>query len=96
MTDAEYAIFTRFFEQRPAPLEPRIEVTDESSSPHWIKQKVSFAAGYGGERLTAWLYLPRAARPPYQVVIQMADAATFYAGRARLSRTSSAGHMPTT
>ena len=58
-------------------LEPRIESTDESS-PHWIKQRVSFAAGYGNERMTAVLYLPRSARPPYQVVIQMAGAATFY------------------
>ncbi len=77
VSNAEYAIFTRFFERRPVPLEPRVESTDDSS-PHWIKQKVSFAAGYGGERLTAWLYLPRTARPPYQVVIQMAGAATFY------------------
>ena len=77
VSDAEYAIFTRFFERRPVALEPRIESTDESS-PHWIKQRVSFAAGYGHERMTALLYLPRSARPPYQVVIQMAGAATFY------------------
>ena len=77
VSDADYAIFTRFFEKRPVPLEPRIESTDESS-PHWIKQRVSFAAGYGNERMTALLYLPRSARPPYQVVIQMAGAATFY------------------
>src|SRR5688500_20351062 len=28
--------------------------------------------------MPALLYLPRSARPPYQVVIQMAGAATFY------------------
>jgi eukaryotic-like serine/threonine-protein kinase len=77
VSDAEYAIFARFFEKRPVALEPRIESTDESSL-HWIKQRVSFAAGYGNERMTALLYLPRNARPPYQVVIQMAGAATFY------------------
>jgi formylglycine-generating enzyme required for sulfatase activity/dienelactone hydrolase len=76
-SEAEYAIFTRFFEKRQTPLEARVESTDESS-PHWIKQRVSFAAGYGSERVTALLYLPRNARPPYQVVIQMAGAATFY------------------
>jgi formylglycine-generating enzyme required for sulfatase activity/dienelactone hydrolase len=75
--DAEYAIFTRFFEKRQTPLDARVESTDESS-PRWIKQRVSFAAGYGNERMTALLYLPRSARPPYQVVIQMAGAATFY------------------
>jgi serine/threonine protein kinase/predicted esterase len=76
-SDAEYAIYTRFFERKPTPLAARIESTDESS-PHWIKQRVSFAAGYGQERLTALLYLPRSARPPYQAIIQMAGAATFY------------------
>ena len=76
-SDAEFAIFTRFFERRPVPLDPRVESTDDSS-PHWIKQRISFAAGYSNERMTALLYLPRSARPPYQVVIQMAGAATFY------------------
>ena len=77
VSDAEYAVFTRFYERRNVPLEARVETTDESS-PHWIKQRVSFAAGYGAERMTALLYLPRAARPPYQSMIYMGGAATFY------------------
>jgi dienelactone hydrolase len=76
-SDAEFAVFTRFFERKPVPLDARVESTDDSS-PVWIKQRVSFAAGYGGERMTALLYLPRNAKPPHQVVIQMAGAATFY------------------
>ncbi len=77
ITEPEYQTITRFFERQRMPLEPRIDATDESS-PHWVKQKVSFAAGYGGERLTAYLYLPRSAKPPYQVVIQMGGSGTFY------------------
>ena len=77
VSDAEYAVFTRFYERKSVPLDARIESTDESSSV-WIKHRVSFAAGYGGERTMALLYLPRNAKPPYQVVIQMAGAATFY------------------
>ena len=77
VSDAEYAVFTRFYERKSVPLDARIESTDESSSV-WIKHRVSFAAGYGGERTMALLYLPRTAKPPYQVVIQMAGAATFY------------------
>jgi serine/threonine protein kinase/dienelactone hydrolase len=75
--DAEFAVFRRFFERKSVPLDARVDSTD-NSSPVWIKQRVSFAAGYGGERMTALLYLPRNAKPPYQVVIQMAGAATFY------------------
>jgi predicted esterase len=77
VSDAEFAIFTRFYDRPPVPLDPRIESTDESS-PHWVKQRISFAAGHSSERMTALLYLPRNARPPYQAVIQMAGAATFY------------------
>jgi formylglycine-generating enzyme required for sulfatase activity/predicted esterase len=77
VSEAEFAVFTRFFERRSVPPDVKIESTDESS-PHWIKQRISFAAGYGNERMSAWLYLPRNARAPFQVVIQMAGAATFY------------------
>jgi serine/threonine protein kinase/formylglycine-generating enzyme required for sulfatase activity/cephalosporin-C deacetylase-like acetyl esterase len=77
VSDAEFAVFARFFERKPVPLDPRIESTDESSKV-WIKHRVSFAAGYGNERMTALLYLPRDTRPPYQVVVTMAGAATFY------------------
>jgi formylglycine-generating enzyme required for sulfatase activity/cephalosporin-C deacetylase-like acetyl esterase len=75
--DEMYATFVRFFDKAPVPLEPRIESTDESAE-HWIKQKVSYAAGYGGERMLAWLYVPRNAVPPYQTVIQMGGVSTFY------------------
>ena len=77
VADPEYAIFTRFYERRPVPLDARIEATDESS-PHWIKQRISFAAGYGSERAGALLYLPRHARPPYQAMLFMGGAGTFY------------------
>lgn len=77
VSDEVFEVFTRFFERERAALEPRIESIDESSR-HWIKQKVSYAAGYGSERMIAWLYLPRSAKPPYQVMIQMGGAATFY------------------
>jgi dienelactone hydrolase len=75
--DAMYEVFTRFFDRPRMPLDARVESTDQSSR-HWIKQKVSYASGHGGERIIAWLYLPRNARPPYQVMIQMAGASTFF------------------
>lgn len=77
-TDAEYAVFTRFFEQRHVALDAKIEAVDESS-PHWVRQKVSYAAGYGGERIWSYLYLPRNARPPFQTIIHMGGSASFAA-----------------
>jgi len=49
-------------------LDAKVETTDDSS-PYWRKETVSFAAAYGGERVTALLFLPRDAAPPYQTVL---------------------------
>src|SRR5712692_6698672 len=36
---------------------------------NWRKEKVSYRAAYGDERIPAFLYLPRNAQPPYQAVL---------------------------
>jgi len=50
------------------PLDARVEETDDSAD-RWRKEKVSFTAAYGGERVTAYLLTPRAGHPPYPVVL---------------------------
>jgi len=47
------------------PPEGRVE--ERVETPDWTRERVSFAAG-GGARIKAWLYLPKSARPPYQVI----------------------------
>jgi dipeptidyl aminopeptidase/acylaminoacyl peptidase len=45
----------------------------------WRTERVSFTAAYGDERIPAWLYLPKHARPPYQAVLYFpSGAAEFY------------------
>ncbi len=41
----------------------------------WIEEKITFDAAYGGERVTAYLFLPKTAAPPYQTVIYFPGAA---------------------
>ena len=77
-TDAEYTVFTRLFERRHVALEAKTEAVDESS-PHWARHKVSYAAGYGSDRIWSYLYLPRNAKPPFQTIIHMGGAASFAA-----------------
>jgi dienelactone hydrolase len=45
-----------------------VEESVDETSPHWRREKVSFQAAYAGERVIAHLFLPKNARPPYQVV----------------------------
>ncbi len=70
--DAEFRLYRRFYDYDRQPLDARIEAADESS--HWKKEKVSFLAAYGGERIPAYLFLPKNARPPYQTVVLFPSA----------------------
>jgi formylglycine-generating enzyme required for sulfatase activity/dienelactone hydrolase len=48
-------------------LNARVE--ESETTPNWTREKVSFAAAYGNERMSAHLYLPRNASPPFQAVV---------------------------
>ena len=47
------------------PLDAKVEQVDEDD-PSWRKEKITFNAAYGNERMLLYLYLPRNATPPYQ------------------------------
>src|ERR1017187_8093788 len=48
-------------------LNARVEET--LNAPDWIREKVSFNAAYGNERVIAYLYLPKNASRPFQMVV---------------------------
>jgi dienelactone hydrolase len=54
-------------------LEARLDSAVESQ--HWRKEKVSFKAAYGQDRVPAYLFLPRGVEPPYQTVIYFPGSA---------------------
>jgi eukaryotic-like serine/threonine-protein kinase len=58
-------------------LNVKVEAVDDSS-PDWRMEKVSYAAAYGGERIPAYLFLPKNAKPPYQVVLGFHGAQAIY------------------
>ena len=49
-------------------LGPLVEEKDDTS-PYWRRERISFSAAYGNERVVAYLYLPKNAEPPFQTVI---------------------------
>jgi predicted Ser/Thr protein kinase len=65
--DDLYAVYKESYAYDRTNLEARIEFTAESE--HWRKEKISFKAAYGQERVPAYLFLPRGVDPPYQTVI---------------------------
>jgi eukaryotic-like serine/threonine-protein kinase len=65
---AQFEIYKRSYEYDRTPLEARQESVDDSS-PYWRREKVSFTAAYGNQRVPAFLFLPKNATPPYQTVV---------------------------
>ena len=58
-------------------LKVQAELVDDTS-PDWRMEKVSYAAAYGDERILAYLFLPKNAKPPYQVMIGFSGGNIFY------------------
>ncbi|MEP6801879.1 MAG: protein kinase [Acidobacteriota bacterium] len=51
----------------------------------WRQEKVTFDAAYGGERVIAYLFLPKNAAPPYQTVVLFPGSGAIMADRFVLS-----------
>lgn len=68
VSDALYEAHRRTYSYDRTPLDARVESADDAH-PHWRKEKVSFRAAYGNERVPAYLFLPKNAAPPYQTLI---------------------------
>jgi len=65
--DDVFRFFLPLFAYDKTDLKSNVESSDTTEE--WIKQKVTFNAAYGDERVTAYLFLPRAGKPPYQTVV---------------------------
>ena len=58
-------------------LKASLDSTDDSN-PEWRIEKVSYAAAYGGERIPAYLFIPRNVPPPYQSVVMFPGSGTIH------------------
>jgi len=65
--DKTFALYLNQFKYDKKPLEPKVEETIERDS--WKAEKVTYDAGYGNERMQAWVYKPKDVDPPYQTII---------------------------
>ncbi|HEY6065486.1 MAG TPA: SUMF1/EgtB/PvdO family nonheme iron enzyme, partial [Thermoanaerobaculia bacterium] len=81
VSDDVFLVYRSFYAYDKTPLDVRNE-GPEVSSPYWVRQKVSYAAAYGKERVPAYLFLPKNAKPPFQTVV------FFPSSIARLTRSS--------
>jgi cephalosporin-C deacetylase-like acetyl esterase len=67
VSDQTFAQYLRLFAYDKGPLDAKIE--EEKTTVTGIRQKVTFNAAYGGERMMGYLFLPPTGHPPFQVVV---------------------------
>jgi eukaryotic-like serine/threonine-protein kinase len=66
--DEAFRIIRGAYAYAPRELKASVDEVDDSS-PYWRKEKVSFSAAYGNERVPAFVFLPKNARPPFQALV---------------------------
>jgi eukaryotic-like serine/threonine-protein kinase len=75
ISDEVFRAYRAMFSYDLTNLNPVIESVEET--PDWRVEKITFAAAYEGERVIAYLYLPRNARPPFQTIVYAPDSLAF-------------------
>jgi len=76
VADPVFRVYREQFSYDKTDLQARLESKKET--PEWSLEKISFVAAYGNERVMAWLFLPKNAKPPYQTVIYFGGNAPVY------------------
>ncbi len=77
VSDQVFRIYQSLFAYDKKPLDAVIEAADESSEVY-RRERVTFTAGYGRERVTAYVFLPKSGAPPYQTVIYFPGSDAIY------------------
>jgi dienelactone hydrolase len=69
-----YAAYGRVFAYENKPLNATVDATEETRV--WTRQRISFDAAYGDERMVLYLYLPKTGSPPFQTVVYWPGSAS--------------------
>ena len=75
--DEVFRGFTSFYDYDRTPLKPKLDYR-VTTSEFWVRERISFDAAYGGERMAAVLFIPKHGKPPYQTVVMMGGSGNLY------------------
>jgi dienelactone hydrolase len=67
VSEETFRYFLKIFDYDKAALDATVVRDREHED--WLREKITFNAAYGNERMMAYLFLPRNGTPPYQTVI---------------------------
>jgi eukaryotic-like serine/threonine-protein kinase len=67
-SDEVYRAYQALYAYDKTPLNAKVEGVVEDTA-DWREERITFDAAYNGERMAAYLFLPKKVRPPYQTVV---------------------------
>jgi eukaryotic-like serine/threonine-protein kinase len=77
-SDEVFQIYRTMYAYQHTALNAKVEPVPQDSA-DWHKEKITFDAAYGNERMTAYLLVPLNVRPPYQTVVYSPSAKVLFA-----------------
>ena len=78
VSDEVFEVFRQAYAYDPAPLNAEVVAVDTAET--FVRERIEMDAGYGGERLTILLFLPRGGARPYQPIMYFPGSNAIYAG----------------
>lgn len=72
VSDELFRAYKSLYSYDRTPLHEVVESTQQTED--WTLQKITYDAAYGNERITAYLYLPRNTKPPFETVVYFPGA----------------------
>ncbi|MCL7976687.1 MAG: SUMF1/EgtB/PvdO family nonheme iron enzyme, partial [marine benthic group bacterium] len=76
VSDEVFEVFRQAYAYDDVPLNARLVSADTTDV--WIRERIELDAGYGGERLTTFVYLPRGFEAPHQTIVYFPGSGVIY------------------
>jgi dienelactone hydrolase len=76
VSDEVFEVFRQAYAYDDVPLNARAVSTDTTDL--WIRERIEMDAGYGGDRLTTFVFLPRGFEAPHQTIVYFPGSNVIY------------------
>ncbi|HXW94021.1 MAG TPA: protein kinase [Terriglobales bacterium] len=76
VSDQVFQAYKSLYSYDKTSLHPVVESLAETE--YWKEEKITFDAAYGGEKVIAYLFLPRKTSPPFQAVVHFPGIGAIY------------------
>jgi dienelactone hydrolase len=76
VSDDVFEVYRQMYAYDEVPLNAQLVSADTTDA--WIRERIELDAGYGGERLTTFVFLPRRSEGPHQTIIHFPGSGAIY------------------